>query len=544
MIRTKFFNTILITASALALASCGGSNGPDSSNVVLHRGNNAEPLSLDPHKASGTWENNIIGDMFLGLFTDDPDGAPIPGMAESWEVSEDGLTWTFTLREAYWSDGEPVTAGDFVFAWQRIATPATGAQYVSLLYPIVGVEEASTGAADPSSIGVRAIDDRTLEVHLVNPAPYLQGLLTHYTTFPLPQHVVEVYGDEWVRPANMVSNGAYTLEDWRTNNYVHLTRNANFYDNANVCIDDVYYYPTVDNSAAGRRVRNGELDLNMEFPGQQMEFLRREIPDFVRVNPFMGTIYFSINTTIEQFDDVNVRNALGMAIDRDFIANEILRAGQQPAYSMIPPGVANYPGGVEAEWADIPVEQRRANARALLEAAGYGPDNPFEFEYTYRATGDNPRIAPVVQNDWSAIADWVQPELIVNDTQIHYDNLRASDFQVADGGWIADYNDPYNFLFLGEYRSVPMNYARYNNPEFDALVTEANRELDLELRGEMMAEAEQILIDDMPIIPLVFYVNKSLVNPRVTGWEDNLTNIHRTRYLCFADLEESDSAAE
>ena len=544
MIRTKIFNTILVTASALALASCGGNEATDTSSVVLHRGNNAEPLSLDPHKASGTWENNIIGDMFLGLFTDDPDGAPIPGMAERWEVSEDGLTWTFTLREAYWSDGEPVTAGDFVFAWQRIATPATGAQYVSLLYPIAGIEEASTGAADPSSIGVRAIDDRTLEVQLVNPAPYLQGLLTHYTTFPLPQHVVEVYGDEWVRPANMVSNGAYTLEDWRTNNYVHLTRNERFYDNANVCIDEVYFYPTVDNSAAGRRVRNGELDLNMEFPGQQMEFLRREIPDYVRVNPFMGTIYFSINTTIEQFDDANVRNALGMAIDRDFIANEILRAGQQPAYSMIPPGVANYPGGVEATWADIPVEQRRQMARELLEAAGYGPDNPFEFEYTYRATGDNPRIAPVVQNDWSAIADWVQPELIVNDTQIHYDNLRASDFQVADGGWIADYNDPYNFLFLGEYRSVPMNYARYNNPVFDSLVTDANRELDLELRGAMMAQAEQMMIDDMPIIPIVFYVNKNLVNPRVTGWEDNLTNIHRTRYLCFADLEAGGAAEE
>lgn len=544
MIRTKIFNTVLMSASALVLASCGANDAGDSDRSVLNRGNNAEPLSLDPHKASGTWENNIIGDMFLGLFTDDPDGAPIPGMAESWDVSEDGLTWTLTLREAVWSDGEPVKASDFVFAWRRIATPTTGAQYVSLLYPIAGIEAASTGAADPSSIGVRAIDDLTLEVQLVNPAPYLPGLLTHYTTFPLPEHVVEVYGDEWVRPGNMVSNGAYTLEDWRTNFYVHLVRNESFYDNANVCIDDVFFYPTVDNSAAGRRVRNGELDLNMEFPGQQMEFLLREIPDYVRVNPFMGTIYFSVNTTLEQFDDPNVRNALGMAIDRDFIAEEILRAGQQPAYSMIPPGVANYPGGVEADWANTPVEQRREDARALLEAAGYGPDNPFEFEYTYRATGDNPRIAPVVQNDWSAIAEWVQPELIVNDTQIHYDNLRASDFQVADGGWIADYNDPYNFLFLGEYRSVPMNYARYNNPEFDSLVTEANRELNQELRGQMMAEAEQMMIDDMPIIPIVFYVNKSLVNPRVTGWEDNLTNIHRSRYLCFADMETTGAAEE
>jgi oligopeptide transport system substrate-binding protein len=192
----------------------------------------------------------------------------------------------------------------------------------------------------------------------------------------------------------------------------------------------------------------------------------------------------------------------------------------------------------------MPIEARRERARELLEAAGYGPDNPLRFEYTYRATRDNPRVAPVVQNDWSAIAEWVEPELIVNDTQIHYDNLRAQDFQIADGGWIADYNDPYNFLFLGEYSSVPMNYSRYNNPEYDALVTEANRELDLERRGEMLARAEQMYVDDMPIIPIVYYVSKNLVNPDVTGWEDNIVDLHRTRYLCLASASEAGTEGE
>ncbi|MAK65045.1 MAG: peptide ABC transporter substrate-binding protein [Maricaulis sp.] len=538
MIRTAFLKTVLVTASALALASCGGGSPVDSDNIILHRGNTAEPLSLDPHKASGTWENHIIGDMFIGLFTEDANGAPVPGMAESWDVSEDGLTWTFHLREASWSDGVPVTANDFVFAWRRIAAPETGAQYVSLLYPIAGMEAATRGEGPIDAIGVRAIDDRTLEVSLENPAPYLPGLLTHYTSFPLPQHVVEQYGDEWVRPANIQVNGAYRLEDWRTNNFVHLVRNTGFFDNDNVCIDDVYYYPTVDNSAAGRRVRNGELHINNNFPGQQLDFLNREIPDYVRIAPYMGTIYFSMNTTLDIFSDPNVRNALGMSIDRHFIADEILRAGFQPAYSLVPPGVANYPGGVEAAWSDTPIEERRAEARALLEAAGFGPDNPLRFEYTYRATGDNPRIAPVVQNDWSAIADWVQPELIVNDTQIHYDNLRANDFQIADGGWIADYNDAYNFLFLGEYRSVPMNYSRYNNPAYDEMVTAANRELDPVVRGDMMAQAEQMLVDDMPIIPIVYYVSKNLVNPDVVGWEDNIVDIHRTRYMCLSSAME------
>jgi len=538
--RNRIIKAALVTTSLLALAACGGGQPNNSDSVTLHRGNNAEPLSLDPHRASGTWENNIIGDMFVGLFTEDASGSPVPGMAESWVVAEDGLTWTFTLREARWSDGEPVTASDFVFSLRRISDPQTGAQYVSLLFPIEGIAAASRGEISPDQIGVRAIDDRTLEISLENPAPYLPGLLTHYTAFPMPEHVVDQYGDEWVRPENIQSNGAFRLADWRTNNYVHLVRNENFFDNQNVCLDEVFFYPTVDNSAASRRVRNGELDLNMEFPGQQLDFLMREIPEYVRVHPFMGTIYFSLNTQLDVFQDAEVRNALGMAIDREFIAEQILQAGQPPAYSMVPPGVANYPGGVAASWASIPVEQRREMAREMLEAAGFGPDNPLRFEYTYRATGDNPRIAPVVQNDWSSIAEWVIPELIVNDTQIHYDNLRASDFQVADGGWIADYNDPYNFLFLGEFRSVPMNYSRYNNPEYDALVTAANQEQDLVLRGQMMAQAEQMMIDDMPIIPIVYYVNKNLVSPRVTGWVDNVVNIHRSRYICFNDADRSE----
>lgn len=538
--RKSLLSSCLVLASALTLTACGNSGEVvDESSVVLHRGNTAEPLTLDPHKASGTWENNIIGDMFVGLFTEDAGGIPIPGMAETWDVSEDGLTWTFSLREATWSDGVPVTAHDFVTAWTRIADPETGAQYVSLLFPIKGLEAVSNGA-DPSELGIRAVNDLTLEVQLENPAPYLPGLLSHYTSFPVPSHVVEEFGDEWVRPDNIVVNGPYQMVDWRTNNFVHVQRNELFFDNENVCIDEVYYYPTADSSAAARRVRNGELDLNNEFPGQQMDFLRREIPDYVRVHPYMGTIYFSINTTMDMFADADIRNALGMAIDREFIAEQILRAGQMPAYSMIPPGIANYAGGVQASWADIPVEIRRENARVILEAAGYGPDNPLRFEYTYRATGDNPRVAPVVQADWAEIADWVFPELVQHDTQIHYDNLRASDFQVADGGWIADYNDPYNFLFLSETRSIPMNYPRYSNPEYDDLITRANQELDMELRASMLAEAEQMMIDDMPIIPVVYYVNKNLVNPRITGWEDNLVNIHRSRYLCMADLQSSE----
>jgi oligopeptide transport system substrate-binding protein len=530
------FRHVVIATSLLALTACGGGGAPDEDSVVLRRGNNAEPFSLDPHKAAGTWENNIIGDMFIGMFTEDASGAPIPGMAESWEVSEDQLVWTFTLREAYWSDGVPVTANDFVYGIRRITAPETNARYVSLLYPIAGVQE-SVETGDQDAIQVRAIDDRTLEITLVNPAPYLIGLLTHYTTFPIPAHVVEEHGDAWIQPENVEVNGAYKLEEWSTGEFVHLVRNERFYDNANVCVDDVYFYPTIDNASAGRRVRNGELDLNMEFPGQQLDFFRDTIPEYIRIAPYMGTVFFFANTEDERFTDARVRNALAMAIDREFIAETILGVGQPPAYSLVPPGMENYQAGARASWADTPVAQRRVEARRLLEEAGYGPDNPFQFDYIYRNTGDNPTVAPVVQRHWSLIADWVEPSLIANDTQIHYANLSVGGFQLADGGWIADFNDPYNFLYLAESRTGDMNYARYSNPDYDDLVDSANAELDLAARAGIMAEAEQILLDDMPIIPIVYYVSKNLVRPDLTGWEDNLVNIHRTRYLCFAEDE-------
>jgi len=533
--KLNFRITLLMAASAVTLAACGGSGDFDENSVVLHRGNSAEPLTLDPHKASGTWENNIIGDMFIGLFTDDANGAPIPGMAEGWEVSEDGLTWTFVLREAVWSDGVPVTAKDFEYAFQRILNPATLAQYSSLLYPIENAEAVNTGALPLDAVGVEALDDRTLEIRLENPAPYLLGLLTHYTTFPVPRHIVEEYGDQWIQPEHIAVNGPYELVQWSTNNFVHVRRNELFYDNENVCIDEVFYYPTVDAAAGVRRVQNGELHLNNEFPGQHIDRLRREMPDYVRVHPFMGTVYFSMNNELDMFSDSRVRNALGMAVNREFLAQEIYRDGRLAAYSLVPPDVANYAGGVRAEWADLSMEDRRARARDLLMEAGYGPDNPLEFEYSHRSTGDNPRIAPVVQQDWESIADWVDVDLRQIETQIHYENLRSADYQVGDGGWIADYNDAYNFLFLAEERSIPMNYSRYRNPEYDDLVSRANQELDMEVRASMLAEAEQMMIDDMPIIPITFYVNRAVVSPEVSGWEDNIVHIHRTRFMCLQD---------
>jgi oligopeptide transport system substrate-binding protein len=531
------------TAAALALAACGeGGAAPESAARVLHRGNTAEPLSLDPHKSSGVWENAIIGDMFIGLFTEDPAGEPVPGMAERWEVSDDGLVWTFTLREATWSDGAPVTADDFVFSLRRILDPATLSQYASILYAIKNAHGVNGGELQSEDLGVRAIDARTLEITLEHPAPYLPGLLTHYTSFAIPSHVVREHGDAWVQPQNIEVNGPYKLAEWRTNDFVHVVRNDSFFDAENVCIDEVYYYPTTDNNTAERRVRNGELDLNSDFPGARIDFFREQIPGYVHTHPYLMTAYLSFNTTVEPFDDKRVRMALSMAIDRDFIVDRVLKDGRQTTYALVPPGVANYGVGARTSWQDQPIEERRAEARRLLEAADFGPNNPLRFEYSHRNTRDNPRVAPVLQSDWRQIAPWVDVQITGIEAQIHYQNLRAKNFQVADGGWVADYNDAQNFLYLFESRAGPMNYAGFSNPRYDSLVELSSFVLDVEERAALMREAEQILLDEAPIAPLWHEVNRNLVNPRVTGWVDNAVDIHRTRYLCLADR--TDAAAD
>jgi len=536
MVRTVKL-ALLGVASMLALAACGGGGeeAREIAGIELHRGNTSEPLTLDPHRASGTWENAIIGDMFIGLFTENPRGEPVPGMAESWTVSDDGLVWTFSLHEANWSDGVPLTADDFVFSMRRLLDPVTVAQYASLLYLIENAQAVNEGRAPLEQLGVRAIDARHLEIRLEHPAPYLPGLLTHYTAFPIPAHVVREHGDAWVQPANIEVNGAYKLVQWRTNDFVHVRKNENFFDAANVCIDDVYFYPTNDTNTAERRVRNGELDLNTDFPGQRIDFFLQEIPDYVHVHTYLTTDYLSFNTTRAPFDDVRVRLALSMAVDREFIVENVLKAGQVPAFALVPPGIANYAGGASSPWRGVALDARRAEARRLLEAAGFGPDNPLRFEYTHRNTRDNPRIAPVLQSDWRQIAPWVEVDIAGIETQIHYDNLRTRNFQVADGAWVADYNDAQNFLYLLETRSGPMNYSGWSNADYDEKIDRSSFILDPDGREAVMREAEQLMLDNAPIAPLWHNVNKNLVNPRITGWVDNAVDIHRTRYLCIVD---------
>ena len=535
--------TLATAAVALSfgLASCGGGSENDDKARTLHIGNTAEPLSLDPHQASGTWENRIIGDMLMGLTTEDSKGLPIPGMATEWTTSTDGLVWTFKLRDAKWSDGVPVTANDFVYAWQRLMTLKPPAKYASLLYVIRNAENIYDGRIkDVTQLGVKALDAKTLVVTLAHPAPYLPGLLKHYTAFPIPKHIVEKFGNGWIKAENFVGNGPYKLVQWKPNDFIHVTRNTNFWDNANVCLNQIYYYPTTDETAAERRVRTGDLDINTNFLGSRLDEINKNLPGYPRVHGYTGLTYILFNMRKAPYTDARVREALSLSVDREFITKEILKGGQQPAYSLVPPGIAQYETGkMHVDFKGQPMEARLARAKKLLEEAGFGPNNPLKFTYSFRNSGDNPRVAPVIQQNWAKIAPWVEVQILGSDTQIAYEKLRQGDFDVGDAGWVSDFNDAKNFIFLFQTSTHQLNYGRYSNSAYDALMAAADIEKDAIKRANLMKEAEAIVLREHGFMPMWFLTNRNLVSPRVTGWVDNAEDIHRARFLCTTDADKA-----
>jgi oligopeptide transport system substrate-binding protein len=541
----KSLKSVLLSAGAaglvLTLAACGGGGGNGSGDgdeaAVLRRGISAKVDTLDPHRSSAKWENIVISDMIVGLMTITPDREVIPGVAESWETSEDGLTWTFNLRESQWSDGEPVTADDFVYAFRRIQNPEIASQYSSLLYIVKNAAQVNSGELPPEELGVRAIDDLTFEITLEEPAPYLLGLLTHYTTYPVPQHIVEQYGEAWIQPDNIEVNGPYKLAYWRTGDQLVSEKNPLFYEADEVCFDRVAYFEIEDAAAVERRIEAGELDINNGFDGGRTEELEAKFPGWVRTAPSLITTYWSFNSSQEPFDDVRVRKALSLALDREFIVDRVLTPGYIPAYSFVPPTMSNYNvERPEVGFADMSREERLAEARALLEEAGYGPDNQLSFEFIHRSTDDNPKAAPVAQANWNEIAPWVNAEILRQDTKVLYARLRQSDFEVADGAWVADFDDPINFLYLLDSETGQQNYGRYSNPEYDALLAEASRTRDLQARAEIFAEAEAMMLEDYPITPMWIQVTKNLVDPELTGWAENAQDDHLSRWLCRADI--------
>ena len=496
---------------------------------MLNRGNGAEPASLDPNLVQANWEDHIVGDMMLGLTTQDAKGQPIPGAAERWESSTDGLTWTFHLRDHQWSDGEPVTADDFVFAWRRILDPKTAASYAYYLYLIKNAEAVNTGKMPATELGISAPDDKTLVVTLEHPAPYLVEYMTHVSTFPLPRHVVEAKGDAWARAGNYVGNGAYTLVEWIPNDHITLEKNPRFYDAANVKVDRIVFYPTMDYTAALRRLRAGELDTQRRLPPREIDYLRANMADLLRLTPQLTTEFLAVNQTKKPFDDKRVREALTLAIDREALTQKIRKMDEPPAYSFVPPAIANYPGVAGFPFKSMPQADRVKRAQELMRQAGYGPNNRLKATYDIRSSApDALRDPAAIQAMWREI--YVDADLRQNDTAVFYAKVQQGDFEIGQAAWGADFNDSTNFLDLLRTGNAN-NYGRYKNPKFDALLDQANQEVDITKRGQLLAQAEQLALDDYALIPTLFWVTGGLVRPYVKNWDANPTDTHRTRWV-------------
>lgn len=497
----------------------------------LRRGNMSEPETLDPHRAEGVPTANILQDLFEGLVTTAPDAELVPGAAARWEVSADGRVYTFFLRqEGRWSNGDPVTAHDFVYSLRRSANPLTGSKYSQILYPILNAPEVVNGGASPETLGVRAIDDMTLEITLGAPTGFFPGLLTHATTFPVHRASVEQHGDRFPRPGNLISNGAYRLTDWVVQSHVTLERNPHYWDNANTTIDRVTFYPIEDQSTEMNRFRAGELDWTYELPNRQFRWIRDNLPDQLVVSPWIGSYYFGFNTTQPPFkDNLALRMALSLAVDRKIITEQVSGVGEIPAYSWVPPGVDNY-DTQPLPFADWTQEQRHQRARELYEEAGYGPDNPLKVELRYNTQENHRIISTAVASMWRDVLG-VETSLLNEEFKVFLQNRRERRItQVFRAGWIGDYNDANTFAEI-MHSSHGMNDVGYANPEYDRLLELAANEVDVDIRQDYLQQAERLFLADHALIPVYFYVTKRLVKPYVGGWENNIMDFHMTRHM-------------
>lgn len=521
-----FTAALAVTALLLAAAPAFADNS------VFHRGLGNEPRTLDPHRAIGTSASVIIYDLFEGLMTVDAEGNLTYGAAERYEVSEDGLVFVFHLRENLrWSDGTPKTAEDFVFSFRRLMDPNTAARYASFLYLIQNGREVNTGQMETDALGVRALDARRVEVRLTNPAPFLPDLMAAVAAVAVPRHAIEAHGQQWTRPANFVGSGAYRLIESVPQTYLLAERNPYHYDADNVAIERVFYYPLENDSASLQRYRAGELDLTLRFPPDQTQWIERNLPGHLRSSPGLGTGFILLNISRPPFDDARVRRALSLAIDREGIVTRLLDGQVEPAYSLVPPTIDNFTPQ-QASFRELSMQQRLAEARSLMQAAGYGPRNPLRVVMRYDSQDKNNNIVVAVRAMWRAVG--ANMEMVNSDFGAVIADARSGNYESALYAWFAAFNDASTFLGTLDSTNRSTNFARYANAEFDRLMAAASASPDLDERRELMQQAERIAMEDHALIPVFFYSGQRLVSPVVQGWVDNPRAANLTRYLSIA----------
>lgn len=512
------------------LAGCG-ERVPAADAAVFHYAVGHEVQDLDPHVVTGAPERAVLAALFEGLVAEREDGRGTEGgVAENWASSPDGLRWVFHLRRsARWSNGAPVTAHDFVASYRRILSPGLGAEFAYNLFPLAGAEDFHAGRLrDFSEVGVKALDDHTLQLTLRHRTPFLLDMLKHYTWFPVHLPTLEQHGgvlrrgSAWTRPESFVGNGPFVLTSWRPQDRIVVTRSPTYWDRARVTLESVHFHPTENIETQERMFRTGALHRTAELPLSKVPVYRREHPAVYRQDPYYGVYMYRLNVSRAPLTDVRVRRALSLAIDREAIVSRVTQGGQQPAYQYCPPA--------EKYRSRARLMGDPAAARQLLAEAGFAGGRGFpRLELLYNTSESHRAIAEAIQQMWRRELG-IGVELVNREWKVYLDAMHQRSYDIARGGWIANYADPHTFfdVFLGGGGN---NMTGYANVEYDRLVSAALRSGSEEERGEIYQQLDALLMRDVPVIPIYFYTRTYALAANVTGWPANALDSRSWKYV-------------
>lgn len=479
-----------------------------------------EPASLDPAKAVGLPEIQVIRDLFEGLVNQNEKGQLEPGVATKWQ-SNDNRTWTFTLRDnARWSDGSPVTAQDFVYSWQRLVDPKNTSPF-AWFAALAGINNAQAiidGKMPADKLGVTAVDDRTLRINLDKPVPYFPNLTANFSLYPVPKAVVEKFGNDWTKPGNLVGNGAYALKDRIVNEKLVAVQNKNYWDNSKTVITEVTFIPINQESSATKRYLAGDIDITESFPKNLYQKLLKDIPGQVYTPPQLGTYYYAFNTQKGPTADARVRLALSMSIDRHIMAEKVLGTGEKPAWRFTPDVTAGFTPE-PSPFEQMSQEEANAQAKTLLQAAGYGPNKPLKLTLLYNTSENHQKIAIAVASMWKKNLG-VDVKLQNQEWKTYIDSRNTGNFDVIRASWVGDYNEPSTFLSLLT-STHSGNISRFNSPEYDKVLEQASQETTDVARNKDYNQAEKILQEKAPIAPIYQYTNGRLIKPWLKGYPIN-----------------------
>lgn len=520
-----FKNIALLLISSLSLSSAALAE------TVINRGSSGDPVSLDQHRSTTLAEDRMLRELYEGLIAIDGSGRTVPGVARSWEISADGLTYRFHLREnARWSNGAALGAEDFVYSFRRIADPKTAAAFANSLFPIRNAQAVIAGKLPVEALGVRAIDAHTFEITLHKPNPFFFDFLASQSAFPLYRPSVEAHGDRFTQPANLVTNGAYVLSKYVPNDLIVMQKNANFWDADNVRIDRVNWLSFTDSASCMRLFETGAVDICPGVSLEQIDHIRAKLASSYHQTPFFGVAYLVVKGSEEtRLQDPRVRRALSLLIDREFIAEKILRGTQLPAYSLVPRGIGNYVNDAPSlDFAGESMLDREDQAKALLAEAGVEPSS-LKVKLRFASSVNYRNIMAAISSMFRNAG--INAEIDEADSATYFNLLsEKGKFETSYATWLGESNDPLSFLH--NYKTNDhFNYGDWSNAEYDALVTKAEETLDVKERAELLAQAERILLKESAYIPIATPTARSLVADKVKGYTDNLQNEHSTRWL-------------